>query len=171
MLCLLIAGCAERAPVSRFAEPELVAMQEDVTPPEAKPGICHSRDNTPAQIETVTEQIQVAPPELAEDGRVLTPAIYNTVTSQRIIQDRTRVWFETPCPQTLTPDFIIALQRALGVRGFYPGAPTGLLDEPTQRAIRKFQAGLGLNSNVLSTAAAKRLGLIVYDRDEALATI
>ncbi|KKK90769.1 hypothetical protein LCGC14_2719690 [marine sediment metagenome] len=105
MLCLLIAGCAERAPVSRFAEPELVAMQEDVTPPEARPGICHSRDNTPAQIETVTEQIQVAPPELAEDGRVLTPAI------------------------------------------------------------------LGLNSNVLSTAAAKRLGLIVYDRDEALATI
>jgi len=167
-LFLVLIGCGPMvAPdVKRFLEPELSVSDR---PPDAAPGACYSRDMTPAIIETITEQQVVQPPEIADDGTVLTPGAYRTVTEARIVQDRRDIWFETLCPADMTPQFIASLQRALAARGLYEDAITAEMNIETQLAIRRFQRPEGLHSAVLSVAAAKRLGLAVYDRAEAVA--
>ena len=57
-----------------------------------------------------------------------------------------------------------SVQRALSVRGLYRGPITGQMDSPTRAAIRKFQKPQGLDSGILSTAAARKLGLIAMER-------
>ena len=168
--CVMLAlvGC-DRVPmpdVSRFLEPELLVTD---TPVETDPNACYSRDVTPAVVETVTEQVLVQPPEIASDGRVLRPAAYRTITEARIVQNRREIWFETLCPGEMTPQFVASLQRALAARGLYQGDVTSEMNDETHRAVRRFQRPEGLHSGVLSIAAAKRLGLAVYKREEALA--
>ena len=154
---LALTACGPHRPdVSRFIEPRLLAtgeQQVDLTRPE----ICQSRDETPAVIETVTETHE------DETGAL------RTETRQRIVENREEIWFDTPCRDAWTPQFIESIQRALIVRGFLGGAPNGEMTSDTRRAIRAFQRVEGINSDVLSIAAGKRLGLIVYDRAEALA--
>ncbi|WP_099826503.1 peptidoglycan-binding domain-containing protein [Oceaniglobus indicus] len=165
-----LAGCnAMQIPeVSRFVEPELaVSDAGDALQTAAVSGGCFATDSTPAVIETRTEQVQVTQPVLAEDGAVITPATYNTVTDTRIVKDRQDVIVQTVCPGEMSPQFIASLQRALHVRGFYAGAITAELDRPTRAAVRKFQGAEGLPTTALSLAAAKRLGLAVYSREEA----
>ncbi|KAF0676136.1 peptidoglycan-binding domain-containing protein [Profundibacterium mesophilum] len=170
LAALLLASCAPSPPpVSRFAEPELVVRRSAPPSDAPKSGECRARDDTPARVETVTEHLRV-PERRDADGTVLSPAGYRTVTHQRIVEDRASIWFETPCPEVMTRAFIISLQRALKVRGLYAQAPSGTLDAPTRAAIRRFQAEQGLDSGVLSIAAAKRLGLVRYSRAEALRT-
>ncbi len=120
--------------------------------PKAAPGECWGKDTTPAIYETVTEQVTVSDPETAPR--------YETVTQQKLVQDRQTVWFRTPCPEALTLDFIATLQRALKARGLYTVPLTGALDAPTEAAVRRFQAPLGLDSAVLSLAAARDLGIV-----------
>jgi len=169
ILLLVLAGCGavSMPDVARFLEPELTVR--DRPPPEGDANTCYSRDITPAVIETVTEQVIVQSPEIAGDGTVLSPGAYRTVTEARIVQDRREIWFEVLCPEMLTPQFIASLQRALAARGLYHGDVTSQMNPETARAIRRFQEPEGLHSAVLSVAAAKRLGLAVYARDEALA--
>ncbi|TDL79894.1 peptidoglycan-binding protein [Palleronia sediminis] len=161
VLLALLGACAPGLgpDVDRFREPELAATRSQRVDL-SRPDICHSRDDTPAVIETVTEQFA----ETAPDGSIS----YRTETSQRIVENREEIWFETPCRDVWTEEFIAAVQRALIVRGYMPGPPSGEVDRATRKAIRAFQAGQGIDSDVLSIAGAKRLGLIVYDRDEAL---
>ena len=153
---LALSACAPARPdVARFMEPILQATGEqrvDLTRPE----ICQSRDETPAMVETVTES------RAGADGR------YHTETIHRIVAPRTEIWFDTPCRDAWTPEFIASVQRALRVRGLMEGPATGRIDRETRQAIRDFQKVQGIDSDVLSIAAGKRLGLIVYDRDEAL---
>lgn len=120
----------------------------------------------PAVVETVTEQILVAPAELNADGTVRRPAIYRTETRQAIIRERTEIRFETPCADVLTPEFVATLQRALAARGLYRGTVNGRMDAQTREAIRKYQAPQGLASGKLSLAAARSLGLIAVQRPE-----
>ena len=68
----------------------------------------------------------------------------------------------------MTPEFISSVQRALDVRGFYSGALTGRMDARTLRAVRKYQAPQGLDSSVLSLAAARKLGLVALPRDQQI---
>ncbi|SES32110.1 Putative peptidoglycan binding domain-containing protein [Tranquillimonas rosea] len=158
---LVLVACADGGPrVSRFLEADLSARD---APPDAAPGTCWARETTPALIETVTEQVQVAPA-----GRAA-PATYRTETRQAILRDRDDIWFETPCPEMVTPAFVASLQRALRARGYHRGPVTGEVDDATRRAIRRYQAAQSLHSDALSLAAAKRLGLVAYERDEALA--
>ena len=124
--------------------------------PSGPDGACWATDETPAVIETVTQQI-------AEAATLETGAGYRTETRQEIIKPREQIWFRTPCDADLTPDVMTTLQRALAVRGFYPGAPTGTFDPVTRRAIRAFQLERGLNSDRLSLAAARDLGVIASD--------
>jgi len=168
LLSLVLAGCGpvSMPDVSRFLEP---ALEVSDRPPDGDPNACYSRDVTPAILETVTEQGVAAPPEIASDGTVLTPGAYRTVTETRIVQDRRDIWFETLCPDEMTPQFIASLQRALAARGLYTGDVTSEMSAETARAIRRFQEPEGLHSAVLSVAAAKRLGLAVYAENEALA--
>ncbi|WP_050528541.1 peptidoglycan-binding domain-containing protein [Pseudorhodobacter aquimaris] len=131
------------------------------TPPSKGAGICWADDVTPAIIETVTEQVQIRPEVLDAQGNVTQTAVFETKTAQHIIQDRREIWFRTPCTDEMTVDFLSSLQRAFKARGYYTGGLTGRLDAQTRRAIRLYQEPLGLGSDKLSLAAARRLGITV----------
>lgn len=163
---LLLAACQQGVIPEAPMRMNLMAEQvRDVgnghpTRPE---GACWADHVTPAIIDTVTEQILVEPASTAPDGTPR-PASYRTVTQQKIVKDREQVWFRVPCPAEETPDFIATLQRALKARGLYLAPLTGAMDATTRTAIRRFQAERGLDSDVLSFAAARELGLIAADR-------
>lgn len=168
VLALALAACHNTGQTAATPENlgrELVAKTGPKPPVEGE-NICWADDVTPAIIETLTEQIQVAPEELGPKGEVIRAAVFETKTAQRIVQDRREVWFRAPCENILTLDFVASLQRALKARGLYTGALTGQLDEPTRRAVRRYQEPLGLNSERLSLAAARRLGIAAGDFEQ-----
>lgn len=144
-----------------------VQVSRGVGPPNADPQSCYGREIEPAVIETVTEQIMVEPEQLDRDGNVRRPAVFVTATEQRIIEDRTETWFETPCAMEGNVEYIANLQRALSARGHFEGAASGVMDRATVRAIRAYQQPQGLDSGVLSLAAARQLGLSVWDPELA----
>jgi hypothetical protein len=117
-------------------------------------------------IETVTEQVVVAPETRGPDGALLTAAIYRTDTRTRILREREEVWFRAPCPADYTVEFVTTLQRALKARGFYLMTLTGEMDAGTRDAVRRYQAERGLDSARLSLAAAQELGLVVVSLEE-----
>lgn len=143
---------------------ELVDLKGRSGPPKGPTGACWQSDLRPAVIETVSEQVVVTPESVAADGSI-TPAVLATETRQSIVQDRGTIWFRAPCPADLTPDFIATLQRALKARGLYLLPLTGQLDAGTRAAIRRYQRERGLDSDRLSLAAVRALGLVVADPD------
>ncbi len=159
---LMLVACD--APLPGAGETDLVQTATEA-PPGATPGTCWGKLATPAVIETVTNQILVQPPKILADGTVATPAIYKTDTRQAIVQERNVTWFETPCSTDLTPDFVASLQRALKARTLYRGAISGQMDTRTRAAVRTFQRPEGLDSGILSLAAARRLGLVAIELD------
>lgn len=169
LLLACLAGCVgspKGAEVGRgdFAA-ELFDLRGAEGPPKGPAEACWQSDIRPAVIETVTEQVMVKPESVAADGKV-TPAVFATQTHQQIVQDRGTVWFRSPCPAEMTPEFIATLQRALKARGLYLLPLTGSLDSPTQAAIRRYQSPRGLDSDRLSLAAARALGLVATSRDD-----
>lgn len=153
------------SPLPGASEPELVQTLAQA-PPGAAPGTCWGQVATPAVIETVTDQIILQPAEVLADGTVVSPAVFKTETRQAIVQERKVTWFETPCAADLTPDFVATVQRALQARGLFRGGVTGVMDARTRAAIRRFQAPEGLDSGILSLAAARRLGLVAVERTD-----
>lgn len=142
-------------------------------PEQTTDGKCWGKGNSPALVETVTEQVLVraAGPVLgpSPDGAptyrtVQSPAVYDTQTHQEIITPRTDFWFEVPCPAQQNRAFIATLQRALKSRGLFRGGVTGVMDARTQKAVRWYQKQHGLDSTTLSLAAARQLGIIAYAR-------
>ena len=137
-------------------------------PPDADPSACYANESTPAVIETVTEQVMLQPPQVASDGSVREPAVFVTETQQRIVEERRELWFEIPCQlQRGDPEFIASVQRALAVRGLYLGPATGVMNRRTLRAVHDFQAPQGLDSEILSLAAARQLGLALWNPELA----
>ncbi|MEE4247267.1 MAG: peptidoglycan-binding protein, partial [Kangiellaceae bacterium] len=132
-------------------------------PPGAPENTCWDRDDSPAVIETVTEQVELERSQTDADGQVTKPAIYQTETNHKIIKPREEAWFQTPCPEQMTPEFIASLQRALKARGHYRGEDHGRLDRWTRAGIRAYQKPQGLDSATLSLAAAQQMGLAVVD--------
>ncbi len=159
---VLLSGCG--APLSMSSEPDVV-QRLDTAPPGAAPGQCWGKHVSPATVETVTEQVVLQPAEILTDGTIAEPAIYKTETSQRIVKERQETWFETPCAADLTPEFNASVQRALKARGQYGGPVNGMLDARTRAAIRAYQKAQGLDSGILSVAAARQLGLVAIPRD------
>ncbi len=155
-MALCLAGCQGAAIPAAPTVADLGAQTVTGARPTGPQGACWASDETPAVIETVTEQI-------VEPATDKTDAGYRTETRQEIIKPREQIWFRTPCDADLTPDVLTTLQRALAVRGFSADAPTGILDPATRRAIRAFQLKRGLNSDRLSLAAARDLGVIASD--------
>ncbi len=129
-------------------------------PPDGKDGSCWASDTIPAVIETTTQQQLVSPQVLDETGKVVTAAVYRSNTQTRMVSEREEVWFRAPCPDSMIPEFIATLQRALKARGLYLLTVTGELDAPTLESIRRFQADRGLDSPTLSLAAAQELGIV-----------
>lgn len=163
---LTLAGCLDaNTPASRADLGEEVVITDfTLGPPGARPGACYGKDVTPAVIERVTERVLVAEPEIGPEGNVIKPARYEEQSSNRIVDGRKEIYFETPCPPRWTPDFIASVQRALAARGLYGARPSGSLDNATRQAIRRFQIeNSGLNSGILSTENARALGLVEVD--------
>ncbi len=171
-LVLALGACVDGAPGDPLLtpgalgpaslEPELIHSGAD-RPPSAKPGECWADAVTPAVFETATTHEMVSAARPATAGHPAVPAVYQTVSRQRIVKDRSQVWFRSPCPALMTPAFLGALQRALLARGYYTGPLTGAMDAPTRAAIRRYQAPLGLDSEILSLGAARQLGLVSYN--------
>ncbi|WP_317055187.1 peptidoglycan-binding domain-containing protein [Roseovarius rhodophyticola] len=111
----------------------------------------------------MTQQILLQPAEILDDGTVARPAIYKTETRQQIVQERKETWFETPCASDLTPEFTASVQRALKARGVYRGPITSVMDARTRAAVRAYQKPQGLESGILSLAAARQLGLVAVE--------
>ena len=152
-------------PLPALTEPALVQTYE-TAPPGAPAGSCWGKEITPAVIETVTDRLLLQPAEVLDDGTVVSEPVYKLETRQAIVRERRELWFQTPCKAQLTPDFIASLQRALMARGLYRGAITGAMDARTRHAIRRYQAPQGLDSSILSLAAARKLGLIAVERED-----
>jgi len=161
-----LAACQGPLPIAdmtRLVEPPLSRTHQQA-PPNAAPGSCWGKDVTPAVIETVTEHIMLQPPEVTTDGRILEPALYKTESIQQIVKERKEIWFETPCEKVMDVEFLSSLQRALAARGLYRGPVTGRMGSATRHAVRRYQAPQGLDSSILSLAAARKLGLAAYPR-------
>ena len=164
LLCATaLAACASgSSDLGGLGEPEVSRLQQ-VAPPGAEPGTCWGKNVTPAVIETVTHQVILQPAQVMNDGTIAQPAIYKTETSQEIVRERTEFWFRTPCPAEMTPEFTASVQRALKARGLYRGEITGVMDANTRAAVRRFQKPEGLDSGILTLAAARKLGLVAVD--------
>ena len=161
-----LAACAPAGPGSQTAATPHLTGSAQEAPPGAPAGTCWSRVISPAVIETVTEQVLIAPEQPAAEGADAIPASYRTETRQQIVTERRTTWFETPCPEDITPDLIASLQRALSARGLYSGPVTGQIDARTSAAILRYQAQSGLDSAVLSLDTARQLGLVAIPRDQ-----
>ena len=135
-------------------------------PPGVNPDGCWVRDVAPAELETVTRQIEVAPARYDAAGRKISPARFRTETAQVITRERQELIFETPCPNALTPELIETLQRALEARGLYRGQITGVMDVRTRLAVRRYQGARGLPSGLLSMQSARGLGLLATPLDQ-----
>ena len=167
-LALLLAACGGAkvaAPGQALLAREVVRIKGDGPPPSPK-GECWAQSVTPAVIETVTEQVMVAEEVRDASGAVVTPAAFQTQTHQRMVQDREEVWFRAPCPAEQTVQFVASLQRALKARGLYLLPVTGEMDADTAEAVRRFQAERGLDSPILSLAAAQELGIAATALDD-----
>lgn len=160
---LVLAGCAIGARPKAPQDADLAAEIVQGARPTTPAGACWANDETPAVIETVTDQIAQAASPSQDAG-------YVTQVQQNIVQPRAQIWFRTPCDGVLTGDVITTLQRALAVRGFYSEDLTGQLDAATRRAIRAYQLPRGLNSDRLSLATARELGIVAADFGDETAT-
>lgn len=141
---------------------DLVRLTEP-GPPQGPEGACWASDVTPMVIETETSTVMVSAEQRGPDGALLAPAVFRSETRQNIVQEREEVWFRSPCPAEMTPDFIASLQRALKARGLYLLPLSGQMDAPTRAALRRFQADRGLESDRLALSAARELGLVTAD--------
>ena len=129
-------------------------------PPGAAADSCWGKQTRPAIIETITHQVMLHPAEVLADGSVVQPAVFKTETRQDIVRPRCDSWYQILCAADLTPALIASVQRALTARELYHGAITGQMDRATRAAVRRYQKPQGLNSNLLSLAAARQLGLV-----------
>lgn len=161
-----LAACAgvSDPPAADAPEPGVLEATGD-GPADAPPGTCWGRTVSPAVVERVTERVEVTPAKVNPDGTVAEPPVYRSEDRQVIVTPRRSNWFETPCADDQTPDFIESLQRALIARGDYGGAITGQLDPSTRAAIQRYQRRNGLDSPVLSLESARRLGLVAVSRE------
>ena len=165
VLPLGLAAC-DLAPVNPAEEPPEPGVLASTRngPVGAPPGSCWGKTVSPAVVQTVEQQVQTKPAQVNDDGTIGAPPQYRRTSRQEIISPRVDNWFETPCAEVLTPEFIATLQRALSMRGFYAGDANGVYDAPTRAAVQNFQRGDGPDSPVLSLAAARKLGLIAVAR-------
>lgn len=159
---LAVAGCSEVVS-SNIVEPQLTQVI-DAPPPGADPEACWGKTVSPATIETVSQKVLVQPAQISSDGRIQAPPVYRDETRQEVVVPRREQWFEVPCAQDLTPEFVSSVQRALQARNYYLGPITGNLDMRTRRAVRAYQVDQGLDSGVLTVAAARQLGLWALER-------
>lgn len=137
--CVPVASGPPVASVPATQATTVEALRRAADPPEAEDGLCWARDNAPAD------------------------------TAQRPMGDgATASWFRYPCLAETEAEFIASTQRALAARDLYGGAASGEMNAATRTAIIAFQRPLGLRSGILSVAAARALGLVVWEPGASL---
>lgn len=165
-LAVFAAGCA---PLPGPDVTKLISTTEitsvDMKPPANMPGVCWGHIPGPQITEIVSDIVLATPAVTDEFGRETSPAIYRKVTRPQTFNEGDGRWFTRTCDTTMTPEFIMTLQRALQARGHYRGAITGEMDARTRRAIQTYQTPQGLDSAILSQSAAQQLGLIAVELD------
>lgn len=159
ILAAALSACLDAG--STPQEADSVPKGNGLAPPGAPAGTCWGQITTPAVVETVTQRVLVKPAKTNPDGSIAELPVYRNEDRQQIVTPRGIDWFETPCPPAFTIEFVSNLQRALAVRGQYTGPITGNMDAPTRAAVRAVQRAEGLDSDILSIAAARRLGLVI----------
>jgi Putative peptidoglycan binding domain len=158
-------ACALGSPdLGALGEPDVTRLNQ-TAPPGAEPGSCWGKEVTPAIVETVTHQVMLQPAQIHSDGTMLQPGIFKTETRQAIVRERKETWFQRPCDNEMTVEFVSSLQRALSARDLYRGKINGEMDNRTRASVRRFQKPLGLDSGILSLAAARKLGLVAVKTD------
>ena len=163
---LLLAACEPTVDGSDNAPEPGVAVATRAGPPGAPMGSCWGRTVTPAVVQTVEEQVQIKPAEINDDGTIASLPTYRTEKRQEIVSARVDNWFETPCPEVLTPEFVASVQRALVARGLYAGDANGVFDVSTRKAVRQYQISIGgPDSPVMAIETARSLGLIAVPRN------
>mgnify|MGYP001793554155 CR=1 FL=1 len=156
-----LAACAEvGTPTRSNIDPVSLAS----APPGAATATCWDKTVTPAVVETQSRRVELQPAQISSDGRVQSPPIYKTEAQQIVVQPRRENWFEIPCADVLTPDFVASLQRALQARGYYNSPATGEIDLRTRQAIHRYQRSEGFDNPTLTVAAARKLGLIAVEQ-------
>ena len=163
VLTALVTACGAPHAPGLTAEVITVSAARPANVPE---GQCWASGIIPAVIETETEQTLVAAEQRDAAGKVTSPAAYKSVTKLRMVQERSEVWFRVPCAELEDEAFWASVQRALKARGFYLLPLTGANDAETAEAVRRFQAERGLDSPILSLAAAQDLGLAAVPLDQ-----
>ncbi|MEC3862257.1 peptidoglycan-binding domain-containing protein [Mesobacterium sp. TK19101] len=159
---LAVAACMETPATGDAASRNtpVAAPQKDSS------GTCWAVETTPAEYEQVMGQVQVVPAQVDKWGNVLQPPIYRNGPVPKLVKPRGEYRFESPCPSTMTPEFLSSLQRALFARGYYKSAITGTMDNATRDALGRFQRERGLKSAQLSMDTARELGLVAVNRGE-----
>ena len=158
-----LAGCQTTGYVPEAPRQANLSKEIRSVKPEAKSGECWAGDTAPLVIETEMKQRQIAPEARDAKGKLLRPATFESVTQQKIVQERGEIWFRSLCPEKMDATFLTSLQRALKARGLYLLPLSGKMDKATRQAVRRYQSPLGLESEVLSLAAARDLGLVVTE--------
>lgn len=160
---VVLMACAPQRPDVPLpvAQPKLTADLLKAAPAAGQKG-CWQKLDRPAVFETVTHQVQIAEAKRDKDGKVITPAKLQSEVTQKQIRPREVVWFRSLCKEDglNDPIFIASLQRALKARGLFKGEVSGVMDAQTNAAVQRYQAAGGLDTPVLSRAAAIALGLI-----------
>jgi hypothetical protein len=162
----MLAGLAACMPAPPPVAPPVTAPSFQAaimaTEPRAAEGECWHRMGRPALFETVTEEILIAPEQRDATGAVVKPATFRTETRQTELRPRQQIWFRIPCRAEVESEavFVASLQRALKARGLFGSEVTGIMDDATETAVLRYQSANGLESGVLSLAAAQALGLV-----------
>lgn len=167
-LGMLLSACIDpqrQAPdVASLDKDGLIPTQLEAPSEKQQKDACWAQDTQPAIIQTVTNQVLIQPATYDDDDTLLTRAVYGTETKQDILRTRAEAWFQTTCPEFIDQAYTATLQRALTVRGYYKGTITGEMNAETRAAIEHYQTQRGLESEMLSLAAAKQLGVAAYGR-------
>jgi len=159
-------SCTDAPQVTRAAATNTYQPGQNA-PADAAPGTCWDKTQSPAIVQTVTEDVLITPAQISETGTVQALPVYRSETRQVILQERQPTWFQTLCSADLTPEFVSSLQRALAARGYYAGPVTGFVDAPTSQAIQAYQQSAGIaapDPGVLMVEGARKLGLWTVER-------
>lgn len=167
--CAALSACGDISTVTRADNGSLYTPGR-AAPADAAPGTCWDKTETPAVVETLTEDILVQPAQISNTGTVQSPPIYRSQTRQIIVSERQENWFQIVCPADLGEEYVASVQRALDLRGKYRGVITGKMDPATRDAIASFQRAEGIkteNPGTLTIAGARKLGLWTAPRQTA----
>ena len=162
LLTVLLAACQTVPPESGPSGGAVISQGQIETDAS---GRCYARTERPTETVVVEDLVEVVPEIRDRNGVVTSPAVFRSVTRPQIKSVGDGLRFETVCPQRLTAEVVLTLQRALIVRRAYDGPVNGLYDSGTRAAVQAVQRPAGIDSPLLSVDLARALGVVAVPRE------